>query len=131
MREPVRTSAVAIAFGAFMLCTETCLHAESILHARTEWADLPIHDWLAGGFLIAAGVASKRDWPQRVVFQAAAWAFMLSLLVRALFAWIEEWVTPPDASEWGISESGFVVIVAVLAVVALASLIFTVRTRQP
>ena len=122
--------AVAIAFGTFMLCAETCLHAGSILNVSTEWPELPIHDWVAGGFLIAAGVASRRDWNKRAVYQAAAWAFMLSLLVGALFAWIAEWVTPPDAIEWGISEMGFVVIVAILAVVAFGSLISTVRARQ-
>ena len=28
---------IAIAFGVFMLCMETRLHAESILHLRTDW----------------------------------------------------------------------------------------------
>ena len=122
--------AVAIAFGAFMLCAETCLHGQSILNVSTEWPDLPIHDWVAGGFLVAAGVASKHDWPKRSVYQAVARAFMLSLLVGALFAWIAELVTPPDTTEWGISEMGFVVIVALLAAVALGSLVSTVRARQ-
>jgi hypothetical protein len=85
---------------------------------------------MAGGFLVAAGIASQRDWHRRAVYQVAAWAFMLSLLVGALFAWIAEWVVPPDTTEWGIAEMGFVVIVALLAAVALGSLISTVRARQ-
>ena len=53
---------VAIAFGAFMLCAETCLHAESFLAAGAKPFELPFYDWTAGVFLLTAGVLSQRSW---------------------------------------------------------------------
>jgi hypothetical protein len=120
---------VAIAFGAFMLCAETCLHAESVLHVRTQWPDLPIHDWAAGGFLLIAGIASRRDWPRRWAVQAAAWGFMLSLLVAALFAYLSEWLTPPDNYDW-FSEGTFLSIITVMSGIALAALTATLARRD-
>jgi hypothetical protein len=52
---------VAIGFGAFLLCAETCLHFESLLSLPQSWLSLPIHDWVAGSFLIYAGARSERD----------------------------------------------------------------------
>jgi len=53
---------LAIAFGAFLLCAETCLHFESLLALPGSWLSLPIHDWIAGGFLVYGGVRSRREW---------------------------------------------------------------------
>ena len=120
---------IAVAFGAFMLCAETCLHAESLLNAGTQWPDLPIHDWAAGGFLLAAGIASRRDWSHGWPYQAVAWGFMLSLLLGALFGQVGEWLTPPVTEDW-FSEGAFVVIIAVMSVIAVGSLTATLSRRD-
>jgi hypothetical protein len=119
---------VAIAFGAFMLCAETCLHAESFLAPGATTFALPFYDWTAGGFLLTAGVLSRRAWTfARRQYQAVAWAFMLSLLFGALISQIEDWLTPPDVAEWGISEGPFLAILFALVVVALCGLISTLK----
>jgi len=115
---------IAIVFGAFMLCAETCLHAESWLNVRTQWPDLPFHDWAAGGFLLTAGILSQRDWSRRWPYQAVAWGFMLSLLVGALFGHFAEWLTPPDTVEW-FSEGTFLVLIVALTAIALGALMVT------
>jgi heme/copper-type cytochrome/quinol oxidase subunit 1 len=48
---------VAIGFGAFMLCAETCLHAESFLAADATAFELPIHDWAVGIVLVLIVIA--------------------------------------------------------------------------
>lgn len=122
---------VAIAFGAFMLCAETCLHAESVFNLAAAPLDLPYYDWTAAGFLLAAGTLSSRAWTEsRRFYQAVAWSFMLSLLVGAFFGSLSEWRLPPNDFEWGISETGFLVIITALAAVALCGLVSTIRTRQ-
>jgi hypothetical protein len=119
---------VAIAFGAFMLCAETCLHADSFLAGDATGFDLPIYDWTAGVFLLTAGVLSQRSWTlTRRQYQAVAWAFMLSLLFGALMSFVQEWLTPPNVVEWGISEGGFVGIILALTVIALCGLVSTLR----
>ena len=66
---------VAIAFGAFMLCAETCLHAESFLAAGATPFELPFYDWTAGAFLLTTGVLSQRSWSlSRRQYQAVAGA---------------------------------------------------------
>jgi hypothetical protein len=120
---------VAIAFGAFMLCAETCLHAESFLAGGASSFELPIYDWTAGVFLLTAGVLSQRSWTlTRRQYQAVAWAFMLSLLFGALISFTQEWLTPPNVVEWGLTEGAFVGIIFALTVIALFGLISTVRT---
>ena len=52
---------LAIAFAAFFLCAETCLHADSVLDFASRPLELPVYDWTAGGFLLVAGVLSRRD----------------------------------------------------------------------
>jgi hypothetical protein len=122
---------VAIAFGAFMLCAETCLHAESFMAAGATSFELPIYDWTAGVFLLTAGVMSQRAWTlSRRQYQAVAWAFMLSLLFGALMSFVQEWLTPPNVVEWGISEGGFVGIILALTVIALCGLVSTLRTAD-
>jgi hypothetical protein len=124
--------AVAITFGAFMLCAETCLHADTLLQGASRPLELPLYDWSAGAFLLAAGVLSQREWNlTRRQYQAAAWAFMLSLLTGALFGHLNEWLSPPvEPPSWGISETGFLVIIAALVVIATCGLVSTVRARD-
>ena len=122
---------LAIAFGAFMLCAETCLHAESFLAAGATPFELPLYDWTAGAFLLTAGVLSQRSWTlTRRQYQAVAWAFMLSLLFGAFVSYVQEWLTPPNVIEWGISEGVFVGIILTLAVIALCGLVSTLRAGE-
>jgi hypothetical protein len=122
---------VAIAFGAFMFCAETCLHAEDLLNLSTAPLDLPYYDWTAAAVLSGAGVLSWRQWSdRRRQYQALAWSFMLSLLTGALLGNLAEWLTPPHETEWGISETGFVVIVVVLTTIAFCGLVSTVKTSR-
>ena len=119
---------VAIAFGAFMLCAETCLHAESFLAAGATLSELPFYDWTAAAFLLTAGVMSQRAWTlTRRQYQAVAWGFMLSLLFGAFISQLQEWLTPPNVVEWGISEGVFLVIILALSIVALGALVATLR----
>jgi hypothetical protein len=104
--------AAAIAFGAFFLCAETCLHADSVLQFANRPLELPIHDWAAGGLLLCAGILSQRDRTTvRRQHLAVAWAFMFSLLVGASFEIFGEWLTPPDENDW-LPEGAFLAIVA-------------------
>ena len=118
---------VAIAFGAFMLCAETCLHADSFLAADGTAFELPIYDWTAGVFLLTAGVANQRSWTLTRRQYQVAWAFMLSLLFGALVSFVQEWLTPPNVVEWGISEGAFVAIILALATIALCGLVSTLK----
>ena len=122
--------AVAIAFGAFVLCAETCLHAESLLQFATRPLELPVYDWSAGGLLLTAGLLSRREGsPRRRQLQAVAWAFMLSLLVGASFSMLGEWGTPPDEGEW-LSEGAFLSVVGTMTIVALLALIMTMQADE-
>jgi uncharacterized protein YfiM (DUF2279 family) len=118
---------VPITFGAFMVCAETCLHFESIVGLPASWFDLPIHDWLAGGFLIAAGFKSGTRPELNGPWRAAAWGFMLSLLVSALFGYLGEWWTGQVEANGWISEVWLLVILTSLTMVALVALIDTLR----
>lgn len=126
------TPGLAIGFGAFMLCAETCLHAETVLAGERTAFDLPLlYDWTAGAFLLTTGVLSQRAWTlTRRQYQAVAWAFMLSLLFGALVSYVQEWLTPPNVIEWGLSEGGFVAIILALVVVALCGLVSTLKVEQ-
>jgi O-antigen/teichoic acid export membrane protein len=121
---------VAIAFGAFFLCAETCLHAEDVLRFASRPLDLPLYDWSAGAFLLITGVLSLREWSTaRRQYQAVAWAFMLSLLVAASLSVLSEWLTPPNESEW-LSEGWFLVVVVTMTVIALCGLTSTLRAHE-
>jgi hypothetical protein len=120
---------VAVAFGAFMLCTETCLHAETIFDIRSQWPDLPVHDWIAGGFLLGAGIVTRRDWTKRH-YQVGAWAFMLSLLMASFFGHFAEWLMPPTDYHDFLSEGPFVAINGLLNVIAIGGLVATLRSRE-
>jgi polyferredoxin len=74
---------------------------------------------------------SHRSWTwTRRQYQAVAWAFMLSLLVGALVSFVQEWLTPPDVIEWGISEGMFVGIILTLAAIALCGLVATLKVER-
>ena len=113
---------VALVFGAFMLCAETCLHLEDILHPGS-WLDLPWHDWLAGALLVWSGLNRRR------LYQAAAWGFMTSLLMAAFLGHWRDWTAPPQPDEW-ISSRAFLAILAVLLVLSLCSLVATLTTDR-
>jgi hypothetical protein len=55
---------------------------------------------------------------------------MLSLLFGAFVSYVQEWLTPPNVIEWGISEGGFVTIILTLVVVALCGLVSTLRAAD-
>src|SRR5262245_60237942 len=107
--------AVAVVFGAFMLCAETCDHFGEIV--RLDWLNMPFHDWTAAGLLIAVGAVHRRD------FQAIAWAFMLSLLFGAFFGHFAEWLAPSGPDAWIPERIVFPILIAliVIAVIGLVS----------
>jgi hypothetical protein len=117
----------AVAFGAFLLCAETCLHFQTIMNP-SHWTDLPVHDWLAGGLLVYGGVLARREWSTNRVYQVAGWAFMSSLLVAAFVAHWEEWARQPQHNEW-ISQGGFIGILAVLMALAFGALVSTLKVH--
>ena len=127
--KPLAAPLLAIVFGAFILCAETCLHFEGILHP-SAWTDFPIHDWFAGGMLVYGGRLSHRDWVHGRPYQAAGWGFMSSLLVAAFTAHWEDWsLSPSSADEW-FSPRAFVIVLAALAALALGALASTLTTRR-
>ena len=122
--------AVAIAFGAFFLCAETCLHAEELSRFASRPTDLPVYDWLAGGFLLVAGLLSLRQSStRRRQYQAVAWGFMLSLLVGATWSILSDWLTPPDETGW-LSEGGFLIAVVTMTIIAACALTSTLRALE-
>ena len=119
--------AIAIAFGAFFLCAETCLHADSVLEFASRPLELPMYDWAAGGLLLSAGILSQRDRTTvRRQYLAVAWAFMFSLLVGASIEMFGEWLTPPDEHHW-LSEGAFLAIVSIMAVIAACGVVSTLK----
>lgn len=121
------SSGLAIAFGAFLICAETCLHLESLFALPAGWLALPIHDWLAGAFLVVAGVKARRAAGPGRLYQVAAWAFNASLLCGAFFGHLEEWSSTAPADEW-LSERALVVIIGILLVMAVVGLVSTMAT---
>src|SRR5262245_16352958 len=94
---------VAIVFGGFTLCAETCLHFADIV-SPSHLTDLPFHDWLAGGLLIYGGVMARRDWRHGRPYQAAGWGFIASLLIGAFIGHLGEWASGQQQSDDWISE---------------------------
>ena len=119
---------LAILFGGFILCAETCLHLEGILNS-SQWIDLPIHDWMAGASLVVSGMIGRRDWSKGRIYQAAAWGFMCSLLVGAFVGHWEEWSLQPQGDGW-ISDSAFVSILAALLVLSVCGLAGTLARQR-
>jgi hypothetical protein len=118
---------VALGFGFFLLCAETCRHLDSLLALPQSWLTLPIPDWGAGLFLVWAGVRSRRDWATGQPLQAAAWAFNLSLLSTAFFAHLESWPSEVPAEREWVSEPVLISIIGALLIVAGCSLVSTLR----
>jgi hypothetical protein len=125
---------LAIGFGAFLLCAETCLHFESLLALPGSWLSLPIHDWVAGGFLLYGGVRSQREWSTGRLYQLAAWAFNASLLCGAFLGYLEDWSAGARAEDW-LSERALVIIIGFLFAISLCALVSTMtvtsRWRAP
>jgi len=119
---------VAIIFGAFIVCAETCDHLGDIM-APSAWTDLPLNDWFAGVFLVYGGVAFRRTPMRGRAVQAAAWGFMCSLLAAAFIGHWEEWhaATAPGG-EW-IPEGALIAILAVLLVVSVLGLFSTLAAE--
>ena len=120
---------LAIVFGAFILCAETCLHFEGIVHA-SAWTDFPLHDWFAGGLLVYGGWRARREWGPGRPYQAAGWGFMSSLLVAAFDAHWEDWTLSQSSTDEWLSPRAFVIILAALAALALGALASTLATRR-
>jgi hypothetical protein len=114
--------AVAVVFGAFMLCTETCDHFDAI--AKLDWLNMPLHDWTAAGLLISVGVVHRRD------YQVIAWAFMLSLLFGAFFGHFQAWLSPTEGDDWLSERVVFPALIA-LIVIATCALVGTFNARRP
>jgi hypothetical protein len=121
---------VAVGFGAFLLCSETCLHFEDVLSMPGRWSSWPIHDWAAALFLLYGGVRSRRDWARGRPIQAAAWAFMLSLMYSAFVDHLESWLSREPYDGW-IPERVLVCIIGILLAIALGGLVSTLRLTNP
>jgi hypothetical protein len=117
---------LAVVFGAFIICAETCLHFESL--AGAVWLDMPWHDWFAGGWLVVAGWRSQTPSPSLT----AAWAFMLSLLVAAFFGQMAEWWMPSSGPSNGwLSEGTLLAALSGLTATAACAVIVTLRHGDP
>jgi len=117
--------ALAIGFGAFFLCAETCLHFESIV--SLEWAEIPFHDWIVALVLIYGAVKSRADWRDGRPYQAVGWALNASLLVMAFTGHLEELGTQPADDPW-IPEPALVLIIGIMLSIALCGLWSTLRS---
>jgi hypothetical protein len=115
---------VAVVFGAFILCAETCQHMGDIL-APSAWTDLPLTDWFAGAFLVYGGVALRRNPVRGRTVQAAAWGFMCSLLATAFVAHWQEWRTQVTPSDGSIPAGVFMAILSGLLIVSVLGLFST------
>ena len=121
---------VAIVFGGFILCAETCLHVDDIL-APAAWTDLPLNDWLAGAFLVYGGATFRRHPVRGRAVQAAAWGFMCSLLASAFLANWEEWRTQTAPGDEWISAGAFMAILSALLIVSVLGLVATLAAAPP
>jgi hypothetical protein len=120
---------VAIFFGGFIGCAETCLHIGDIV-GLSAWTDLPVHDWLASGFLVLGGVALRRNPVRGRAVQAAAWGFMCSLLAGAFAAHWEEWRAQTTTGDEWIPAGAFIAVLAALLIVSILGL-FSTLTATP
>jgi uncharacterized membrane protein YphA (DoxX/SURF4 family) len=118
---------VAIIFGGFIVCAETCLHFGDIV-GSSAWIDLPVNDWFAGAFLVYGGVALRRNPRRGRATQAAAWGFMCSLLAAAFVAHWEEWRTQSAPSDEWISAGAFLAILSALLIISVLGLFSTLSS---
>ncbi len=116
---------VAIAFGAFLIVAEACRHANAFTSLPASFLSLPIHDWIAGGYLVYAGWRAKRDAAAGRLHLLAAWAFNASLLCGAFLGYLEDFSV--GAEQINATTIGFVGIVALLFLISLGGLIGTLR----
>ena len=116
-------------FGGFILCAETCLHFPDMLAMRS-WVDFPLNDWFAGGFLVYGGIATRRDWLNGRAVQAAAWAFMCSLLAAAFIAHWDDWTTATKSEDDWISPRGVVAIIGVLLIISVGGMVSTLAKQR-
>jgi len=124
---PFARPSLAIVFGAFIVCTETCFHFDSVVGG--VWLDMPWHDWIAGAALAAAGLSERRGATDLLL--PAAWAFMLSLLVGAFFNHLADWLTvPQQASDTWLSEGALLGILSALIGIAASGLFATLAITR-
>jgi hypothetical protein len=118
---------VAIGFGAFLICAEVCLHVDPIRMLPGSFWQLPLHDWIAGGYLIYAGRLARRGDDAAPTHLVAAWAFNASLLCGAVFSHVEDLSSgaePPNAESLA-----FVCAIVALFSMSLRGLVTAVRTQ--
>ena len=116
---------VAIAFGTFLIVAEACRHASAFSSLPASFLSLPIHDWIAGGYLIYAGWRARRDAVAGRLHMLAAWAFNASLLCGAFLGYLEEFSVGTE--QVNATAIGFVGIVAVLFLISLGGMLGTLR----
>ena len=126
---------LALAFGAFMLCAETCNHFGDLLLVRSNVLALPWYDWASSVFLMFAAIQSRRDRMTGGLIRIAAWAFVLSLLSGAFLRELDDWTLhAPDAVGNGglvpLPEGTYVLVIGILSTVALAALVSTIRATR-
>ena len=126
--KPFAWPGLAIGFGAFFACAETCLHSESIL--SLDWPSIPFHDWAVALFLIYGGVRSRADWFSGRPYLAVGWAFNASLLFMAFSGHLEEWGTEAADDSW-IPEGVLVSIIGIMLAIALGGVWSTLRLTSP
>ena len=123
MTRALASSWFAALFGAFFLCAATSAHAAAI--APADWLSWPIHDWLAGALLLAAGL--RKSGARVRLWRAGAWGIMTSLLFGSLFADVQDLLThvPATAGALGVitvPQRVYVALVGVVFAVSAAAL---------
>jgi hypothetical protein len=116
---------VALAYGAFFLCAAACTHLDGV--ASLSMAP----DWAAGLFMVGGALASGRDWDRGRTYQAAAWAFMVSLLFASFLGNLEEWMASETDGVTGVvslSQGTYVASIGILLVFGLGGLISSMRS---
>ena len=96
--------------------------------AARSWLSLPIHDWVAGCFLLYGAVRSRREWSTGRLYQVAAWAFNASLMCGAFLGHLEDWSAGAQGEEW-ISERALLVVIGLLFAISLCALVSTMAVR--
>ena len=113
---------VAFAYAAFFACAVTCVDLQEVLHEPLS----VVGDYAAVLVLMAGAWAGGKDWLRGRVYQAAAWAFMVSLLFRSLVRDVQDVVRhAADPSDGWIVAAKFA-----LFVVATAAIFATAQNRD-
>jgi hypothetical protein len=115
---------LALGYGIFLALAETA-------RRWGNWPFLPfvLDDWIAGMFLVYAGVRSDSDWTAGRPYQAAAWAFASGMMYMSFFGHLEHWTAPPEGG-W-VPHGALVGIIGLLFGTALAGLVTTLARREP